>query len=131
MIERQLKNCFLPVKRINCFCPLSFARTLVVCGKILLPGDHELAKTAWQVWRKSHILSRGLLEEAELLKTKDMLMVESVGDDSLPGTTDSSTHVNPPRNRNKLACLLDSPFCVDSSTPPQTMESAEPKSSLT
>ena len=111
MIERQLKNCFLPVKRVNFFCPLSFARTLVVCGKILLPGDHELAKTAWQVWRKSQILSRGLLEEAELLKTKDMLMVESVGDDSLPGTTDSSTHVNPPEKSQQIGvsagqCIL-------------------------
>lgn len=79
-----------------------YDRTLVLCGKILMPGDQELAKTTWQVWRKSHIFGRGLLEEADLLKTKDMLQVEDIGDESVPTCTDVTTHINPPEKAQQL-----------------------------
>ncbi|CAJ1456543.1 unnamed protein product, partial [Effrenium voratum] len=46
---------------------------------------------AWQFWRSSALLSKGLLDAAEVVSGKDLVAVEDISDDALPSTT-SLTH---------------------------------------
>lgn len=76
-----------------------------------MPGDPDAHKEASMAWRKSQVFARGLLQEADLLPTKGMLLVEDLSDDALPSTTDVSTHINPPEKVQQIgfhagSCLL-------------------------
>ena len=64
------------------------SRNLILPGLLLLPGDCDAGKATYLRWRKSPVFARGLLEESELVHTKDMLIVEDLSDVALPHTTE-------------------------------------------
>ena len=78
------------------------SRNLILPGRLLLPGDCDAGKATYLRWRKSPVFARGLLEESELVHTKDMLIVEDLSDVALPHATDPSTHMNPPEKAQQI-----------------------------
>ena len=77
-------------------------RNLILPGRILLPMCGDMAKATMAKWRKSPVFARSLLDEAELLSTKDMLMIEDLSECAPPATTDPTTHVNPPEKSQQI-----------------------------
>ena len=73
--------------------------------------DADDYKATLAAWRKSPVFGRSLLEEADLLPTSKMLLVEDLSDTALPQTTDTTTHINPPEKCQQIGvsaakCLL-------------------------
>eukprot|EP00969_Alexandrium_andersonii_P156156 6904194-Alexandrium_andersonii.AAC.1 len=77
-------------------------RTLLQPAKLLFPMDEDQSKKAYQFWKGVQAFSRPLLEEAELMATRDMLVPEDLSDVSLPSTSDITTHINPPEKHQQF-----------------------------
>lgn len=73
-----------------------------MCGKILMPASPDDAKSTLTVWRRSPIFSRTLLQEADLVPTKEMLVIEDLSDTAVPASTDATTHINPPEKVQQI-----------------------------
>ena len=73
-----------------------------MCGKILMPASTEDAKASLTVWRRSPIFSRTLLQEADLVPTKEMLVIEDLSETAVPASSDATTHINPPEKVQQI-----------------------------
>ncbi|CAJ1416725.1 unnamed protein product [Effrenium voratum] len=66
-------------------------RSMIRHGRLMLSMEEKPHSKAWQFWRSSALLSKGLLDAAEVVSGKDLVAVEDISDDALPSTT-SLTH---------------------------------------
>ena len=63
--------------------------------RILTPCDEDLAKASLAIWKAAPLLKTSLTEPAEMLASKDMLVVEDVGEDALPTSTTAAQNQSP------------------------------------
>ena len=61
-------------------------------GRVVYPMEDAVFTKVWQTYRGSQILSKGLLEEAQVMSSKDFVQIEDCSEEALPATT-SLTHV--------------------------------------
>jgi hypothetical protein len=87
---------------VHCLGKHDVARTLLQPGRIVYSiTEEKMADTAGR-WRNGPVFRKPLLEEAELMLTREMEVVEDVSDCALPTTTDLATHINPPEKRQQI-----------------------------
>ena len=64
--------------------------------------DEEIFKNNSSVWRSIGLMRKPLVEDAALVPTKDLLVIEDLNPESLPPTTDITTNINPPEKHQQL-----------------------------
>ena len=67
-------------------------RPLVQVARLCVSMDAEAHQNQMEVWRGASVLRKPLLDEAELLPTKEMLTIEDLSETALPSTTSDVTH---------------------------------------
>lgn len=77
-------------------------RTLVQPGRFMLSMDDETHKKAMTNFRNVPLMRKPITEEATLLPTRDLVVIEDLSPDSLPNTTDLQTSINPPEKHQQL-----------------------------
>ena len=55
--------------------------------RVLLPGDEDKAKRTLNLWKGASLLKNALTEAADMLHSRDMVVMEDLGEDALPVTT--------------------------------------------
>ena len=67
-------------------------RSLVMIAKVCMSLDEDIYKAANEKWRSATVFRKPLLDEAELLLTKDILSIEDMSETALPTSTSDSHH---------------------------------------
>lgn len=74
----------------------------MVPGRVLVSMEDELANQAAALWRSAPLLRKPLAEEAELVLTQNLCVIEDMDTTAVPATTNAVTHINPPEKAQQL-----------------------------
>lgn len=66
--------------------------------------EDDLALKTVNLWRSVPLFRKPLAEEAELVLTRNLAVIESMDVDAVPSTTDATTHINPPEKAQQIGC---------------------------
>ena len=55
--------------------------------RVLPQGDEDKAKRILNLWKGASLLNNALTEAADMLQSRDMVVMEDLGEDALPATT--------------------------------------------
>ena len=64
-------------------------------GRLTFPSEDEAFGKVWNEWKSCPILSKGLLEEAHCLPTKELVTIEDCSESALPASTTLTHTTNP------------------------------------
>ena len=64
-------------------------------GRLTFPSEDEAFGKVWSEWKSCPILSKGLLEEAQCLPTKELVTIEDCSESALPASTTLTHTTNP------------------------------------
>ena len=70
--------------------------------RILVPADDEKAKKTLNPWKVAPLLKTALTEPAEMLASKDMVVMEDLTEDALPSTTTASLNQSPTERYSQI-----------------------------
>ena len=77
-------------------------RSLVQMARVCQPMDEACAKQTSEAFRTSSLMRKPLLDEADLLLTKEMIQIEDMEETALPSSTDSATHASQAEKAQQL-----------------------------
>ena len=71
-------------------------------AKVCMSLDEDIYKAANEKWRSATVFRKPLLDEAELLLTKDILSIEDMSETALPTSTSDSPSPDPGRESSTM-----------------------------
>ena len=71
-------------------------RALMQPGVLLFPGAEEgsKGKEVWQLFRNAQVFQTAVITDVEMQSSNDMLVIEDMHEEALPGSSDATTHVS-------------------------------------
>ncbi len=83
--------------------------------RLLLPMDEKVAKGRVDLWKNTPLFKQAMTDAALMMKTRDLVMMESLDDTALPNAVDPDTHRSPVEKHQQIGpdaarCLMKSVF---------------------
>ena len=87
-------------------------RALMQPGVLLFAAENkEKSQQQWQRWRSAQVFQQCVITEVPLLPTNDMLQIEDMNDEALPGSTDTSNQMSQAEKHQQIGVEAARKLC--------------------